>query len=205
MEEVALVPFQWVVSSNEIADLHSRLDKTRWPHQLQSPANDDWLYGTELEYLKELADYWRNTFDIAKNVAIFNKMGPQFTAHIRGRRLHFIHKRCSNPDAPVILLAHGWPGSVFEFYKMIGPLSRHFHVVAPSIPGYAWSEPPNHRGHTIVETARDYHILLLKLGYPKYNVHGGDCGFTPNLPKYPDKITILPAHAHAQYVYSLPI
>jgi hypothetical protein len=88
---------------------------------------------------------------------------------------------------------------------MIGPLSRHFHVVAPSIPGYAWSEPPNHRGHTIVETARDYHILLLKLGYPKYNVHGGDCGFTPNLPKYPDKITILPAHAHAQYVYSLPI
>lgn len=120
---------------------------------------------------------------------------PQFTTEVRGRRLHFVHRPCARAGAPALLLAHGWPGSVFEFYKvglhgllpsvarltrvlnnqMVEPLAEDFHVVAPSIPGYAWSAPPEHRGHTYVETARDYHILMLKLGYTKYNVHGGDC------------------------------
>eukprot|EP00035_Acanthoeca_spectabilis_P005179 m.110840 g.110840 ORF g.110840 m.110840 type:complete len:367 (+) comp12905_c0_seq3:35-1135(+) len=170
-----MTPFRWVVSQDEIDDLYARLDKTRWPQQLKSPANDDWLYGTELGYLQELSWYWRNAFDIQRHVAKFNRM-PQFTTEVRGRRLHFVHRPCARAGAPALLLAHGWPGSVFEFYKMVEPLAEDFHVVAPSIPGYAWSAPPEHRGHTYVETARDYHILMLKLGYTKYNVHGGDWG-----------------------------
>jgi hypothetical protein len=92
-------------------------------------------------------------YDIPKSVAQFNQM-PQFTTSVNGGqgRLHFVHKRCADPGATPILLAHGWPGSVLEFHKMIEPLARDFHVVAPSIPGYAWSDPPEHRGHTYVRS-----------------------------------------------------
>ena len=76
----------------------------------------------------ELVSYWRNEYKVAKNVASFNRM-PQFTTSIAGRRLHFVHRRCANPSATPILLAHGWPGSVHEFHKIVEPLARDFHVV----------------------------------------------------------------------------
>ena len=116
--------------------------------------------------------------------ARWNAMGPQFTLELPERegsdrrlRLHYFHRPAASADAPALLLAHGWPGSVWEFHHLIEPLSRHFHVVAPSIPGYGWSSAPTHRGFSAVDAARSFHALMAALGYGSgYLAHGGDWG-----------------------------
>ena len=113
-------PFKLSVDDAVLLDLKERLSKTRWPDQLRSPSNDGWLYGTELTYIKKLALYWENEFNWRENEAKFNAMGPQFLATTKdGRRLHFVHRKSTYSGAKPLLISHGWPGSVYEFVKII--------------------------------------------------------------------------------------
>ena len=170
-------PFRLHVPEAELVDLRRRLHCTRWPDQLAPPANDGWAYGAELGYVRELAAYWERDFDWRAAEAKFNAM-PQFTLRVRGLSVHFVHQRCTTrEDAPALLLTHGWPGSVFEFHKVLAPLAEHFHVVAPSIAGYGFSEAPRARGFSAAECARSEHALMQALGYgERYFAQGGDWG-----------------------------
>ena len=113
-------PFKLHVEDSVLLDLKERLSKARWPDQLNAPINDEWLYGTEMSYLKNLAEYWEKEFDWRANEEKFNNMGPQFTTKTKdGRRLHFLHKKSTNPNAKPLLISHGWPGSIFEFVKIL--------------------------------------------------------------------------------------
>ena len=133
-------------------DLRERLSRTRFPDQLEGA---QWDYGTELGYLKELCDFWRNKFDWRAQERKLNRF-DQFKTPIDGLGVHFIHARSKAPHALPIVISHGWPGSIFEFTKIIDPLrdplahggraEDAFHVVCPSIPGYGFSDPPRGPG-----------------------------------------------------------
>ena len=188
-------PFKLSVDDAVLLDLKERLSKTRWLDQLRSPSNDGWLYGTELTYIKKLALYWENEFDWRKNEAKFNAIGPQFLTTTKdGRRLHFVHRKSTYSGAKPLLISHGWPGSVYEFVKIIPMLTDKFHIVAPSIPGYFYSEPFHERGGDTRATAFDFHNLMQQLGYHKYFVQGGDWGaiiVKEMAIRYPDSVMAL--------------
>eukprot|EP00756_Hemistasia_phaeocysticola_P000708 Hpha_TRINITY_DN10517_c0_g1::TRINITY_DN10517_c0_g1_i1::g.31188::m.31188 len=166
-------PFALKVPPAVLTDLRERLQRTRWPDQAEG--NEGWLYGTELGFMKRVAEYWAREFDWAEQERRFNAM-PQFTLNVGGKRVHFVHSRCPKADAPVLLLCHGWPGSVFEFHKVLPALAESFHVVAPSIPGYGFSEPASKRGMHIPAVARVFDTLMRDLGYSRYVAQGGDWG-----------------------------
>jgi epoxide hydrolase len=131
-------------------------------------------------YLRELADYWRTGFDWRAQEARLNHY-PQWTTEIDGQTVHFLHVRSDRPDAKPLLITHGFPSSVAEFLNLIEPLvhpatGQAFHVVAPSLPGYAFSTPLGGTGWTMARTARAWLELMRRLGYERYGVHGGDIG-----------------------------
>src|SRR6185312_11607464 len=105
-------PFTIEVPDSVLADLRERLARTRFPDQLQGA---DWRYGTQLSYLRELVTYWR------EQERALNRL-DHFQAEVRGLRLHFVHQRSREPDALPLLITHGWPGSFYEFHKILGPL-----------------------------------------------------------------------------------
>ena len=175
-------PFRIHVPESVLDDLRDRLSRTRWPDQI----NDDaWTYGTDLQYLKSLCDYWRDGFDWRAEEAKLNRF-PQFTTEIAGLNIHFIHARSKEPDALPLIITHGWPGSISEFVKIIGPLTdpvSHggeardaFHVVCPSIPGYGFSDAPRKPGMNPEQVARIEAELMSRLGYARYGTQGGDWG-----------------------------
>lgn len=169
------------VGDDVLADLRARLAQTRWPDQVGA----DWAYGTPVAYLQSLCAYWRDGFDWRAQEAALNAF-DHFTTSIDGERLHFIHQRSPEPDARPLLLSHGWPGSISEFMKIIGPLTdprAHggdprdaFHVVAPSIPGYGFSQAPRAPGFDARAAARRFAALMARLGYARYFAQGGDWG-----------------------------
>ena len=175
-------PFRVDVPEADIDDLRQRLGRTRWPDQIPGTG---WDYGTDTGYLRELCDYWQTGYDWRVTEATINSW-PQFLTTVDGQRLHFIHARSPEHNAVPLLLTHGWPGSVLEFMKVLGPLSdpvRHggsaddaFHVVCPSIPGYAWSGPTTEPGWDIARVARALDTLMTRLGYDRYGAQGGDWG-----------------------------
>ncbi len=175
-------PFRIHAEDNALADLRDRLARTRWPDQLDGAA---WDYGAELRYVKELCEYWRTQFDWRKQEALLNQF-PQFTTEANGLRIHFIHQRSPYTNALPLIITHGWPGSIFEFYKIIGPLTepeKHggraedaFHVIAPSMPGYGFSEAPHQPGFGIQRVGETNVALMKKLGYARYGAQGGDWG-----------------------------
>jgi microsomal epoxide hydrolase len=174
--------FRIEVPDTVLDDLRERLVRTRLPDQLDGA---DWAYGTELSYLKELLEYWREKFDWRTQEALLNRF-DHFKTTIEDRALHFIHARSKHADALPIVITHGWPGSVFEFYKIIGPLSDPeayggrkedaFHVVCPSMPGYGWSDPPREPGFDVTRVAQGVAALMARLGYTRYGAQGGDWG-----------------------------
>ncbi len=178
----AIEPFEIRVSDETLDDLRQRLARTRFPDQLEGAG---WDYGTELGYLRELVAYWRDKFDWRAREAELNRF-PHFRIESDGCRLHFIHARSPEPNAVPLLLLHGWPGSVFLFKKVIGPLSdpvAHggkpedaFHVVAPSLPGYGFSDAPRGRGFDVRAMADTMAALMARLGYDRYGAQGGDWG-----------------------------
>jgi pimeloyl-ACP methyl ester carboxylesterase len=170
-------PFRIEIPSADLDYLHDRLATARWPGQLPGVG---WTRGVPLDYLTELADHWRTGYDWRGQEARLNQY-PQFTTEIDGQRIHFLHVRSDRPDATPLLITHGFPSSVAEFLHLIEPLvdptdGPAFHVVAPSLPGYAFSTPLSATGWTMARTARAWVELMRRLGYQRYGVHGGDIG-----------------------------
>ena len=175
-------PFTIHVPDSALDDLANRLALTRLPDQLN---NTSWEYGTDLRYLTELLTYWREEFDWRKQEADLNQF-DQFTTEVDGLATHFIHQRSNNSDAMPLLLVHGWPGSISEFSKIIGPLTNpqehgsdsfdSFHVVAPSLPGFGFSAIPSESGYNPEKMAHIFAQLMAQLGYEKFAIAGGDWG-----------------------------
>jgi pimeloyl-ACP methyl ester carboxylesterase len=180
--ENSIRPFRIDIPQADLDDLRQRLARTRWPDEQPS---SDWSYGIPLAYLRELADYWQQTYDWLKHEARLNTF-PQFTTTIDGTNVHFIHVRSPEPDAMPLLLTHGWPGSIVEFQELIEPLANPrahggdpataFHVVCPSVPGYGFSGPTHDRGWDTNRVARAFAELMARLGYGRYIAHGVDWG-----------------------------
>lgn len=177
-------PFRVDVPDGVLEDLRERLGRTRWPDQIPDSA---WEYGTDVDYLRQLCDYWRDGYDWRKAEAKFNGWEQGLTT-IDGQRIHFIHARSPVPDAVPLLVLHGWPGSVAEFLKIIDPLrdpqahggdaADAFHVVCPSLPGFGFSGPTTARGWKPSRIAAAMAELMTRLGYDRFGAHGGDWGAT---------------------------
>lgn len=165
-------PFRIAVPDDDLADLRDRLRRTRWPEQECVP---DWSQGIPLDYTRELADYWAQRYDWRAREARLNRF-DQFITAIDGLDIHFIHQRSANPDALPLVITHGWPGSVVEFSKVIEPLSRDFHVVCPTLPGYGFSGKPTGTGWKVERIAAAWDVLMKRLGYDHYGAQGGDWG-----------------------------
>ncbi len=180
---MAATPFKIEVPEAVLVDLKRRLRDTRWPDQLPDTT---WEYGTDIGYLKELVAYWMSGFDWRKQEAMLNQF-PQFKTQVDGVDLHYVHARGKGPSPAPLLLTHGWPGSFFEMYKVIGPLTDpaayggdpadSFDVVVPSLPGFAFSGPTRERGVGPVRAAELEHKLMTEeLGYGRFGAQGGDWG-----------------------------
>ena len=175
-------PFRIDIPQAGLDDLASRLARTRWPDELPGTG---WSYGVNKEYLAELAEYWRTGYDWREHEARLNKV-PQFTAQIDGQNIHFLHLRSPEPDATPLIITHGWPSTVYDFLDILGPLTdprAHggdpadaFHVVAPSLPGFAFSGPTRQTGWGVNRIAHAWAELMRRLGYLRYGAQGGDFG-----------------------------
>jgi pimeloyl-ACP methyl ester carboxylesterase len=177
-----IAPFRISASDAELDELRRRLRATRWPER---ETVSDWSQGIPLAYVQEVCAYWAEKYDWRAREARLNAF-PQFRTELDGLGIHFIHARSSHPDALPIVLTHGWPGSVVEFHKVIGPLcdpAAHggsaadaFHVVCPSLPGYGFSDKPAKNGWNVARTARAWAELMGRLGYRRWVAQGGDWG-----------------------------
>ena len=165
-------PFTLDVPQAELDDLADRLARTRWPEELPDAGFD---YGFPVAEVRALADRWSDGYDWRRHEAELNAL-PQFTTEIDGQRVHFVHVRSERVDALPLVLIHGWPGSVLEFLDVIGPLSRDFDLVIPSIPGFGLSGPTTERGWDVHRVARAFAELMERLGYRRYGTQGGDWG-----------------------------
>jgi microsomal epoxide hydrolase len=180
MNEIS--PFRIAVPQSDLDDLAARLAGTRWPDELPGAG---WDYGVPLSYLRELAEYWRTGYDWRAREAELNAF-PQFTTHLDGANVHFLHVRSAEPAAVPLILTHGWPGSVVEFLDLIGPLTdprAHgadprdaFHVVIPSLPGFGFSGPTRDRHWDYRRVAAAWLELMSRLGYERFGAQGGDWG-----------------------------
>ena len=175
-------PFRIDVSDADLEDLRDRLARTRWPDELPGVG---WSYGVARDFVNEMTEHWRTSFDWRKQEAVLNEF-PQFTTTIDGTNVHFLHVRSPEPNAMPLILTHGWPGSVAEFLDVIGPLTdpvshggdaaEAFDLVIPSIPGYGFSGPTNDTGWDSARVAKAWDTLMKRLRYERYGAHGGDAG-----------------------------
>lgn len=177
-----ITPFTLAIAEETLADLRSRLARTRWPER-ETVA--DWSQGVPLASIQSLCDYWARDYDWRRCEARLNALG-QYRTRIDGLSIHFLHVRSKNPDAAPLILSHGWPGSVVEFLDVIGPLTdpvAHggdaadaFHVVAPSLPGFGYSDKPTATGWGVERIAAAWISLMKRLGYQRFFAQGGDWG-----------------------------
>ena len=178
----AVVAYKFHASDEALRDLKERLSRTRFPDEIPTTG---WDYGSDLAYVKSLVAYWRDRFDWRAQEARLNQF-DQFKTTIDGLEVHFIHQRSSVPTAMPLALTHGWPGSVVEFTKIIGPLTEPmkyggraedaFHVVAISLPGFGFSGKPQERGYSPERIGTVIAKLMARLGYQRYGLQGGDWG-----------------------------
>lgn len=175
-------PFRIHASDLELDDLRRRLRNTRWP---DSEVVEDWSQGTPLGYMKDIAAYWSDVYDWRTREASLNQL-TQWRCDIDGFGLHFVHMRSPHENALPLLLSHGWPGSIVEFSKVIprlldpvaygGNAEDAFHIVAPSLPGFGFSDKPVKPGFGVHQIARVFDSLMRRLGYARYVAQGGDWG-----------------------------
>ena len=176
-------PFTIDVPQSVLTDLQERLARTRWPDEVEGAA---WDYGTNLSYLKELADYWQHKFAWRTQEEQLNQFA-HFRADIDGFGIHFIHERGRGPDPLPIVITHGWPGSFYEMLKIIplltdpasygGDPADSFDVIVPSLPGFGFSDRPSTRGMATPQTAELWACLMTEvLGYSRFAAAGGDIG-----------------------------
>ena len=179
----APTPFRIGIPEQILTDLRDRLRRTRFPDQAPGAP---WAFGADLAYVQELCAYWRDAYDWRKHEAVLTGF-RQFTAPVAGIDLHFIHEEGRGPAPLPLLLSHGWPGSVWEFYKIIpmltdparfgGDARDAFTVVAPSLPGYGFSFAPGQPRFGVSEIADAFASLMTDvLGYRRFGAQGGDWG-----------------------------
>ena len=204
-------PFRIDIPQADLDDLFDRLTRTRWPDELPDAG---WAYGVNRDHLVELVEYWRTGYDWRRHEAQLNAH-PQFTTTIDGQNVHFLHVRSPEPDATPLIVTHGWPSTVAEFVDIIGPLTdpvSHggnpadaFHLVMPSVPGFAFSGPTREAGWGTSRIARAWDELMRGLGYERYGAQGGDFGaiVSPELGRIaPDRV--IGVHVNALATASTP-
>jgi pimeloyl-ACP methyl ester carboxylesterase len=178
----AITPFTLAIPQADLDDLGRRLAATRWPEK--EPVGD-WTQGSPLAKVQALVEHWRTRYDWRACEARLNALG-QFKTRIDGIDMHFLHVRSPHPNAMPLIVTHGWPGSVIEFMKVIGPLTdpvAHggkaedaFHVVMPSLPGFGFSGKPTETGWGVPRIAMAWITLMERLGYDRWVAQGGDWG-----------------------------
>jgi pimeloyl-ACP methyl ester carboxylesterase len=204
-----ITPFRIDVPQADLDDLADRLARTRWTDE---PAGAGADYGVPLADVRRLVEYWRSGYDWRAWEARINRY-PQFTTEIDGQDIHFLHVRSDVPGALPLILTHGWPGSFVEFLNLVGPLTdpaAHggdpadaFHLVIPSLPGFAFSGPTADRGWDTARTAAAWAELMARLGYDRYGAAGNDAGsmVSPELGRLaPDRVV----GVHVTQVFSFP-
>jgi epoxide hydrolase len=177
-----VTPFRIEVPEAELADLRARLRRTRWP---EPEPVDGWSQGVPLAWLQDLCRYWAGDYDWRRAEARLNAL-PLARTELDGLPIVFAHVRSPHPDALPLVLTHGWPGSVVEFIKVMGPLADPvayggqaadaFHVVCPCLPGYGFSGKPDRTGWGVERIARAWAALMARLGYRRYGAAGSDWG-----------------------------
>lgn len=180
--DTAIRPFHFKVPEKTLVDLKHRIEATQWPDR--EVVNDE-SQGVQLTTMKALAKYWATQYDWRKIETKLNSL-PQFVTNIDGVDIHFIHVRSKHKNALPVIITHGWPGSIIEQLKVIGPLTDPtayggkaedaFDVVIPSIPGYGFSGKPDQLGWDPTRVAKAWIVLMKRLGYKKYVAQGGDWG-----------------------------
>lgn len=219
----SIKPFKAHIPDGVLTDLRRRLAETRWPDQLPGTT---WEYGADIGKVRELARYWQKDYDWRAQEARINRF-DQFTTEIDGQTIYFIHERSPRADAIPLMLIHGWPGSIVEFFALIEPLTHPkdsltpaFDVVIPSLPGFGFSGPTTTRGWDTVRMAKALIVLMERLGYSRYGIQGGDWGsevarqmarhaptrviglhlnLLPVRPPSPDALKELTAEEHRRY------
>jgi pimeloyl-ACP methyl ester carboxylesterase len=176
------IPFTINVPDAAVSDLRLRLGLTRWPDEI---GGGTWEYGTPLAVLKGVVEYWRDRFNWRKAERHLNGL-PQFQIELEGRRVHYVHAMGVDADSVPLILTHGWPGSFVEMNRIIPMLTdpannglpgfRSFDVIAPSLPGFGFSQAPESPGTHSQVVARIWHRLMAELGYSSYFAQGGDIG-----------------------------
>jgi pimeloyl-ACP methyl ester carboxylesterase len=178
--DTSIRPFRYRATDEELADLKRRVKATKWPERENDPTQ-----GVNLATIQKLADYWANQHDWRRGEAnLFSY--PHFVTNIDGVEIHFIHVKSKHPGALPVIVTHGWPGSIIEQLKIIGPLTDPsayggaaadaFDIVIPSLPGYGFSGKPGVNGWDPQHIARAWAVLMTRLGYTRYVAQGGDWG-----------------------------
>ncbi|MGH7935179.1 MAG: epoxide hydrolase family protein, partial [Candidatus Binataceae bacterium] len=196
-------PYKINVPEEVLTDLRERLARTRFPDEIP---DSGWEYGSNLAYIKELVEYWRTLYDWRRHEAELNRLA-HFRTEVDGFGLHFIHEKGRGPNPKPLLLSHGWPGSVYEFMRIIpmltdparygGDPKDALTVVAPSLPGYGFSDRPRTRAMNIQSIAELFHKLMTEgLGYQRYGAQGGDWGAA---------ITSRLGEAHRESLYGIHV
>ncbi len=175
-------PFKIAVPDAVLADLRARLHPTRWP---EAEPVTDWSQGAPLAWIQAMCRYWADGYDWRAREALLNRHA-QYTTRIDGLDIHFVHVRSPHAQARPLLITHGWPGSMVEFQKVIGPLTdptAHggdaadaFHLVCPSLPGFGFSAKPTTTGWGVDRIAAAWATWMARLGYGRYGAQGGDWG-----------------------------
>jgi pimeloyl-ACP methyl ester carboxylesterase len=181
-EDCSIRPFHINIPEEQLVDLRRRIDATKWP---DSELVTDATQGVQLATMQKLAHYWATEYNWRKEEAKLNAL-PQFVTTIDGVDIHFIHVRSKNANALPIIITHGWPGSIIEQIKIIGPLTDPtayggkaedaFDVVIPSLPGYGFSGKPEGTGWDPIRIAKAWIVLMNRLGYTRFVAQGGDWG-----------------------------
>lgn len=184
MKKDEIRPFRIEVAQEVLSDLRQRLKNTRWSYQLEGT---NWDAGTDLDYLRELVDYWQNTYDWQKQEETLNRFA-HFKTDLDDIGIHFIHERGKGPKPFPIILTHGYPDSFYRFAKIIpmltdpesygGRAEDAFDVVVPDLPGYGFSDKPTKRGMIFHVNDLWAQLMTDKLGYRRFGAHGGDWGST---------------------------
>jgi len=203
-------PFRVEIPQESLEDLHARLSRVRWASEVPGPGPED--YGVSLAWVQRLTGCWREGFDWRAAEARLNGY-PQFVTEIDGQDIHFLHVKSPEPDAIPLILTHGWPGSVFEYLNVIGPLTdphahgkdpaTAFSLVIPSLPGFGFSAPLADRGWSTRRTAAAWAGLMHRLGYDRYGAAGNDAGSMIS----PEVGRLDPEHVigvHVTQVFSFP-
>lgn len=174
-----ITPFKPSIPKAEVDRLYTKLRETSVPKGEVVPgANND--YGVPQDWAETNYHYWLDTFSWSQAEAKLSQW-KHFTTILEDLSIHFVHQRSQNPNAIPLLMVHGWPGSFYEFSEVINPLTageggQAFHVIAPSLPGFVWSQAPQRRGWTMKDTARIFNALMQRLGYSQFCVQAGDWG-----------------------------